>query len=455
MMQPHTPTIHPIQWSEGMLLSPQHFQQNQIYWESLLRHQMEQVLPFYWGLQALELDENALLAGMVKIQLMQAVMPDGLIVVHDAERHTPLELDLTPALSKLPGKVHKVYLAVPIRKPGAASSNAMIQRFDSYRDEPTVDDNTGQGQVSVERLRPRLVLMAGVEPSPQYSWIPLFEIQQDDDGAFKPTSYVPPLLQVRRKPFLGTHSIGEKVSQVAYQLRDKVLNLAKSSSAGSTAGASLSLEQRQRIHQMVVALPELEVLIGSDAAHPFAVYQSLARLLGQMSFVAANPVPSALPPYQHNDVGPGMEQALRFVQGLLNEIQLAYSTEMWTEEKTGVFSFPVPENWEGDRILVELQGSAERSLQDFQTWMAGCRIASVSIIKSLIRQRMPGASAEFLARDDHLGVVSAPGRALFEIKLQEGVVQAGEKLYIANTRPDNLEKTPTAILLYIPRESGS
>jgi len=40
----------PVQWSEGMLLSPHHFQQNHIYWEAQMQHQMGWIQPNFWGL---------------------------------------------------------------------------------------------------------------------------------------------------------------------------------------------------------------------------------------------------------------------------------------------------------------------------------------------------------------------------------------------------------------------
>lgn len=45
-----------VPWSEGMLLSPQHLQQNDLYWQEQLRFRLQQALPHGWGLLLLELD---------------------------------------------------------------------------------------------------------------------------------------------------------------------------------------------------------------------------------------------------------------------------------------------------------------------------------------------------------------------------------------------------------------
>ena len=48
-----------IQWSEGMLLSPQHMQQNDIYWQRQFSHLFALMQPHGWGLADLAFDESA------------------------------------------------------------------------------------------------------------------------------------------------------------------------------------------------------------------------------------------------------------------------------------------------------------------------------------------------------------------------------------------------------------
>ena len=44
-----------VHWTEGMFLSPHHFQQSTIYLENLLAHQLQRVSPFYWALSRAKL----------------------------------------------------------------------------------------------------------------------------------------------------------------------------------------------------------------------------------------------------------------------------------------------------------------------------------------------------------------------------------------------------------------
>ena len=66
-----------IQWSEGMLLSPQHFQQNDIFWHQHLRHRIAAQNPHYWGVLRLSV---SLIKEVISISTLECILPDGLAV---------------------------------------------------------------------------------------------------------------------------------------------------------------------------------------------------------------------------------------------------------------------------------------------------------------------------------------------------------------------------------------
>ena len=68
--QPSVPEA--VSWSEGMLLSPQHFQQNDIYWHALLQHHLSVLQPHCWGVLELALDPTELVKGRVVVERLRA-----------------------------------------------------------------------------------------------------------------------------------------------------------------------------------------------------------------------------------------------------------------------------------------------------------------------------------------------------------------------------------------------
>ena len=90
----------PVQWHEGMLLSPQHFQQDAIHQatESALKAYLSE--PMSWGVERLAFDNALLGGGRIRVLSLRAVFPDGTPVWYEAEEDPPLELDAADALSQ-------------------------------------------------------------------------------------------------------------------------------------------------------------------------------------------------------------------------------------------------------------------------------------------------------------------------------------------------------------------
>jgi type VI secretion system protein ImpJ len=125
-----TPVIPEIQWHEGMLLSPQHFQQMELRNQQILTYHLHRLSSFYWGIHHMKLDPVVLSAGLFRLLEIDAVMPDGLIVYRHSDSNAPLELDLTPLKEDLSKDKMTVYIVVPER---STTKNFPINRCDPAR----------------------------------------------------------------------------------------------------------------------------------------------------------------------------------------------------------------------------------------------------------------------------------------------------------------------------------
>ena len=66
-----------VLWGEGLFLRPQHFQQQDAYLASLASNALLTAQPFGWGVRALDIDLDALGTGSLRINQIDAVLPDG------------------------------------------------------------------------------------------------------------------------------------------------------------------------------------------------------------------------------------------------------------------------------------------------------------------------------------------------------------------------------------------
>ena len=68
-----------IQWHEGMLLAPQHFQQLVQRTEKLLTYHLGLGLPYQFGVTRLRYESTQLFTGTLRITELEAVLPLSLI----------------------------------------------------------------------------------------------------------------------------------------------------------------------------------------------------------------------------------------------------------------------------------------------------------------------------------------------------------------------------------------
>ena len=73
-----------ILWHEGMLLLPQHFQQQDVRTEQLIDWRIGSTSPYSWGLVSMTIDLSALVHGHLRIQQLDSVAAEG-SVPHDPQ----------------------------------------------------------------------------------------------------------------------------------------------------------------------------------------------------------------------------------------------------------------------------------------------------------------------------------------------------------------------------------
>ena len=66
-----------VVWSEGLFLQPQHFQQQDRYFERYVEARAEALVPHAWGFAEVEIDADLLKLGKIGVRRAVGVFPDG------------------------------------------------------------------------------------------------------------------------------------------------------------------------------------------------------------------------------------------------------------------------------------------------------------------------------------------------------------------------------------------
>ena len=431
-----------VQWHEGMLLAPQHFQQSTLRQEELLHYHTMLTAPFHWGIRVFEIDQALLVNGLFRVEALEAVMPDGLVVSHTGEDGETLELDLTEYVEENPQAELTVHLGVTVKGLDQVATNGELARYDSLEEQAVADTNTGEGALQIPRLKPHIRLLVAETPPARYTAFPLAKVVYEDQR-FQLTHFVPPTLAVTI-----LSDLGETCAQLAKRLREKATFLSnKVQSSAGTLELPLVLETKGMVQSLVSALPYLEGVLYTGASHPYALYLALCSVIGQVAAFSPGMVPPAPTPYNHNDLRLTFDQMSQFVFKMLDEGILEAYTAVPFHFESGTFKLTFRDAWMSSQLVLGVRRHSEQSEQDLVAWMEGCLIGSENRIETMRENRVLGAARQQIGDDDEL--VAARGMVFFSLAADSRFIESNEVLQVFNSEDPSGARRPAELVLYI------
>ena len=426
-----------IQWHEGMLLAPQHFQWLSHRHEALLQYHAAAISPFHWGVRHLEIDRVLLVDGVLRILELEAVMPDGLVVSQSAGQVPELSVDLTGRVDEMKQRPLMVHLAVAARGRGLA----FAERYGSADAGPVADENTGEGDLPMPVLEPKLMLVVAEDLPPKYVGFPLVEIAYRNE-VFTRTEFEPPWLRVG--PGSATYDL---CVAIAARLREKTVFLADQVRTPSvSASAAQLLETRLLVHCLTGELPAFEAVLRTGVSHPFPLYVALCSLVGHVAGLGRALIPPVLEPYDHNNLQATFAQAHAFIDRAVSEgVHEAYTRYTFNREGEEYHLLFDPD-WATRSLILGVQAPSGVSEQEMAAWVAGSVIACASKIASLRDHRVMGLRRKRVDTDADL--VPPRGMSLYSLPVDTQFIVPGEDLVVINPASEGQLK-PESIVLFV------
>jgi type VI secretion system protein ImpJ len=310
-----------ILWGEGLLLRPQHFQRQDQYHEQRLHKSVHALQPYAWGVERLEVDRDALGSNVLRILALALRFPDGELVDAPGADELPASVDL----SQLPQGQQSVtwYAALPalkpfggnVAQPGQANGT---QRF-MQTNQDTPDLYTQAAHVQMACLATSVRLVSEFEPRDAYLHFPLLRLRRTGAGGFElDAAFVPPSVSVGASPMLSLQlrrlldALQAKVSALVGHQREPSRNVIEFRS-GDMASFWL-------LHAASSACATLTHYAQHPGAHPERLYEQLLGVAGALMTFSKSWTLSDLPPYQHQDPGPGFAKLHSIIRELLDTV---------------------------------------------------------------------------------------------------------------------------------------
>lgn len=452
-----------VQWSEGMLLSPQHFQQHDIHTQALLHQRIAGLSTHAWGVRAMAVDPAPLVTGTISVSAFEGVLPDGLPVVWSAcDGRAPKPLEVGTLCTQI-GKPLRIWLAVPPRAGAEEMPSTSVQRYDSLPGTLTIDEVTGIGDVVVERARVRVALFAEAQRPAGYPGIPLMEVMRNAQGEIVVTGFHPPMLRLEASAFLGKGGLAQQLSALRDKFWEKLRELVGTEQDDAPeAMAAMGAEARAHLamaRNVATCLPLLDAVLCDPLVAPAQAWSVLAQVVGRVTAIGSNPRPLVMEPYRHEDCQPQFLAALEFVQRKLDLINTDWDNLAFARVNDGVFARRLPKDATGT-VYIELRPRDGQTVGDLQNWLADARIASEDLLPVLRQRRLAGArwrmlkareAGEMGLRSD--AIVCELSSQKIELP-QRGIVdcfRAGRSMLVQG----GIEGAPAAIVMHIRKRNAA
>ncbi|NCG34064.1 MAG: type VI secretion system baseplate subunit TssK [Proteobacteria bacterium] len=428
-----------IQWHEGMLLAPQHFQQADLRSEGLVHYHMGIAAPFHWGVRTLTYDDRALASGVFQITQIEALLPDGVLV------NTPLQVDLNSFVENQGGRGElTIHLAVPARRGPTEPVAGSVPRYASVEGYPVADEHLGEGAVRIPRLQPAAQLLVTETPAEKYTSFPIAKIILER-GNFEATDFAPPVLAADAVGYPGT-----AVSELARAVREKSRFLSDKVRASSAMVRGDKIRDLQgMVEKLFVGLPPLEALLAVRGTHPFHIYQALTALAGHMAGLTPGLLPTGFKRYDHNNLRDSFDEVLGFCYRMVNSVEQAYEVIAFQFDRDA-FRLRLRSAWSGTSAVIGAVGAPGATESSVLSWVMEARVGTADRIKSIEDRRIRGAKRTRIDSDDDLGLVPSSGVLLFRIELDPEFVTDEEVLTLSHPAERQGRERPAEIVFYAP-----
>ncbi len=297
--------LQKVLWSEGLFLTPHHFQQWDRYYEDLLNFRLRAITTFMWGAEEIKVNEDALENNVFEVVRCRAVFPDGMpLDIPDMDVAPPsrsfAEL-FQPTSDRL-----DVFLAIPTQRQGMPSICSGEQSKDFLaRYVPSgvtlPDENTGENPQTVTLSAKNTRLLFGEESLDNHTALKIAEVRRLPDGrAALEENYIPPAISLTAARLLT--DIVRRLVEILSAKSTTLAEMRRQKGSGIIDFTTSDVANFWLLHTVNAYIPLMMHFHHVRRIHPEQLYLTMARLAGELMTFVSEGHPSELPKYIHTDL---------------------------------------------------------------------------------------------------------------------------------------------------------
>ncbi len=322
------PQYHRVLWSEGLFITPQHFQQWDLFHEAQLAERIATQSPFPWGVFSLDIDAENLARGTFHLVSLRGVFAGGAVVQVPEFDSPPESVEFAESFN-LKADHLDVFLALPALRSGWPNTKLSEDatggeelRFVS-RSVSVPDQNTGRDERALQRAEQNLQILLGTQMRDNYECLHIARVQRSSTGEYQlDPNFVPPLLAISGSEYLMKICRGllERLSSRSSELGSRFTDAGVNARDITPANLRAFLQ----FSAINTVLPQLAHLREVGTIHPETFYRMFAGLVGQLcTFNPKQFHPRDVPAYNHVELGAVFGQLQSMLVELLDIKEVA------------------------------------------------------------------------------------------------------------------------------------
>jgi type VI secretion system protein ImpJ len=290
-----------VVWSEGMYLTPQHFQAQNRYFEDSIQFALATLWRDGYGLTSYELDQEAVRNGIVALSHARGIFPDGVVFDMPECDKLPPPRNIGSAFPAVADSL-MIFLVIPPWNWGGANCDLeQTGRVAArYRRQSAVmaDENSGADEKPVTIGQKNITLQFESERSDSIK-LPIARVIRDGKGHFAyDPEFIPPCTKITASESLT--ALARRLLDIL-QEKSSMVSLGGNRSAGQfqTGMSANQVAQFWFLHTINSHLVPLGHILSTKHAHPEELYRVLLRLAGALCTFGVDSHPRSLPVYDH------------------------------------------------------------------------------------------------------------------------------------------------------------
>ncbi|WPY01673.1 VasE superfamily type VI secretion protein (plasmid) [Candidatus Trichorickettsia mobilis] len=381
-------------WKDGMFMYPQHFQQQDFYYENLINnYQSLQPYP-NWGILKLEIDESYLSLNKVLLRKCSGILPNGMFFDIPNRDNLPQPIEIPKGYNN-----KLVYLGIPINNNHRLNPIHVDKTgFRYYGEEEGLPDNNSDNEekqnIALSKLNLNFFLEE--EDSEQIIKLPLIKIISSDEGIKQESNYIPPCLRLHSSRVILGH-----INNIAGLLTNYLHTHSSIVGIAETDANRIYKVENLLILQTVSKYKALfDLLSHSTFLTPYHVFEHALCLIASLNiFTKESSAENLSLNYDHLAISQSFASLLKKITAIFHALDHSSSFKYELNNRgdgiyTGIMSQDTG-SWQNVELILGLE--LKNNLEEIAKITSPIKVAAINDIDDIIRLKVSGINFDVLA----------------------------------------------------------